>query len=228
MWRSVEQRGKAQAGVIDKSSTVLDIGCGMGGYTLPLAKRCATVAALDMDGASLAVLQAHAEQLGFDNVNCIKTMWERYELNDKYSFVFSAMCPAICNYDELLKMESLAAEACGLVAVTRGSYDLHRKHLMGLLSVKPEGGMTTEAGWYYEMLYLMGRQPDVKNWSLHYEYSLPIEDACRRNEAYFEIFGIAPERSRPVLRQYFEEKATDGLVYDESHLNKALITWRVP
>ena len=52
----------------------------------------------------------------------------------------------------------MTTEACCLIAVTRGSYDLHRKNLMELMGVRPGGGMTTEAIWYYEMLYLMGRQ----------------------------------------------------------------------
>ena len=59
-------------------------------------------------------------------------------------------------------MESLSDHACGILAVTRGSYDLHRKRLMQLLDVHPAGGMTTEALWYYEALYLAGKQPEVR------------------------------------------------------------------
>ena len=98
---------------------------------------------------------------------------------------------------------------------------------MRLLSVNPTGGMTTEALWYYEILYLMGRQPNVTSWTQHYEYELPVEEACRRNEMYFRIFGIPEEISRPILINYFTEHSEDGMVYDESHLNFALIFWKV-
>ena len=115
-------------------------------------------------------------------------------------------------------MEAMTTEACCLIAVTRGSYDLHRRNLMQILSVRPEGGMTTEAIWYYDMLYLMGRQPDVRNWTRHFEYDIPVEEACRRNGIYFQIFGIPMAESRPVLKRYFESKASNNLVHDISHV----------
>ena len=137
------------------------------------------------------------------------------------------MCPAICDYDELTRMQALSNHACGIVAVTRGSFDRHRKLLMELLAVRPTGGMTTEALWYYEALYLSGKQPSVQSFSAHYEYEIPMEEACRRNEIYFEIFGIPAEISHPILRDYFAAQAKDGMVPDETRLNTALISWRI-
>jgi hypothetical protein len=72
----------------------------------------------------------------------------------------------------------------------------------------------------------MGRQPDVKSWSQHFEYVISVAEACNRNEVYFLIFGIQPETSHPLLEAYFESKAIDGLVHDVTHLNTALICWR--
>jgi len=213
------------AGWMHNNAAVLDIGSGTGAYSLTFAKHCSEVTALDMDAASLSVLGNRAAQLGLSNISCVQSMWEDYEAGNRFSLTFSSLCPAVCTYEELLKMESMTTKTCCLIAVTRGSYDLHRKELTQRLAVKPAGGMTTEALWYYEMLYLMGRQPDVRNWTIHYEHDVPIEEACRRNEVYFQIFGIPEEKSRPVLRQYFESRAHDGLVHDESHLNTALICW---
>ncbi|MDR0648366.1 MAG: class I SAM-dependent methyltransferase [Synergistaceae bacterium] len=215
----------AKGGWLKDVASVIDIGAGTGSYSLSFAKQGCAVTALDMDGVSLSVLERRAEQLGLKSIHCVEDMWENYRSGKKFSLAFSAMCPAICNYDELLKMEAMTACACCLIAVTRGSRDIHRENLTRLLGAKPRG-MTTEALTYYETLYLMGRQPDVKNWTAHYKYSLPVDEACRRNEVYFEIFGIPAEQSRPVLKAYFERKADNGLVHDESHLNTALICWR--
>ncbi len=212
--------------VLTTKSTVIDIGSGTGGYSLAFAKHCAYVTAMDMDEASLRVLTKNAKQLGINNISTTEAMWENYTDDKKYSVAFSSMCPAICNYQELLKMEALAEESCCLVAVSRGSFDLHRKKLMELLAVKPVGGMTTEAIWYMNMLYLMGRNPGIKSRTDCYEYQLPIEEICTRNEVYFEIFGIPASRSGPVLRKYFDGVAEKGMVSDESHLNTALIYWK--
>lgn len=214
-----------QEGWLRPDGTVLDIGAGMGNYTLSFGKRCREVTALDMDQESLRVLRERAEKLSLPGIRTETAMWEQYVPAKKYSLVFSSMCPAICNYEELLKMESMAEDTCCLIAVTRGSYDLHRKNLMQLLDVRPKGGMTTEALWYYEMLYLMGRQPDVKNYTRHFAYDVSVEDTCAQGEVYYQIFGIPPARSRPVLERYYGERAENGMVHDESHLNLALISW---
>ena len=214
-------------GLLTPESSVLDIGSGTGAYALAFASRCAEVTALDMEPTSLAILQEHAAQLGLSNITCQEGMWETYRPDRTFSVVFTSMCPAICDYEELCRMESFSERACGIIAVTRGSYDLHRKRLMELLNVRSPAGMTTEALWYYESLYLAVKQPNVRSWSNQYAYDTPVEEACRRNEIYFEIFGIPAEQSRPLLQQYFKSQAKDGLVPDETRLNAALISWSV-
>jgi len=213
-------------GWLGKDATVLDIGAGTGTYSMSFAKRYRKVTAFDMDSASLAVLKYNAGQLRLSNIECVEGMWETYAPNKSFSMTFSSMCPAICTYEELLKMEAMTKDMCCLIAITRGSYDLHRKNLMQMLEVKPVGYMTTEAICYYEILYLMGRQPNVRNWTRHYEYNLTTEETCSRNEEYFKIFGISAEKSHPILWKYFNEKAIDGYAHEISHLNTALIYWK--
>lgn len=214
-------------GLLTPASSVLDLGSGTGTFTLAFAKHCQSVTALEMDAVSQRACQTQAAQLGLTNISHQTKMWETYQPKERFDFVLSSMCPAICNYTELLKMESLSNHACGILAVTRGSYDLHRKQLMQLLNVHPTGGMTTEALWYYEALYLAGKQPEVRSWSRHFAYTLPLEEILLRNERYFEIFEIAAADSRPILTRYFQSIAKDGFVDDETQLNTALITWNV-
>ncbi len=219
--------GLVSRGYLGAGSTVLDIGAGTGGFSHAFASRGAIVTALEMDLSSLSVCRAQAEQLGLDTLRYENQMWETFEPKGQFDFVFSSMCPAICNNAELQRMESLATRACGIIAVTRGSYDRHRKRLLSLLDVHPQGGMTTEALWYYEALYLAGRQPEVQSFSRTFSFALPLEETIARNERYFSIFGISPEESRPKLSDYFTPIAADGMVADETLLNTALITWRV-
>ncbi len=213
--------------LVRAGSSVLDIGSGTGTFAHAFASRGASVTALEMDSTSLDVCRTQARQLGLQNMRFEQQMWETFAPEEQYDFVFSSMCPAICNYTELLRMESLAKHACGIIAVTRGSYDLHRKRLMALLDVRPTGGMTTEALWYFEALYLAGKQPEVQSFSRKFTYALPLEETLARNERYFEIFGISPEVSHPKLADYFSAVAEDGMVTDETLLNTQWITWQV-
>ena len=215
-----------EAGVLESGETLLDLGCGTGGFSLAFAEQGIQVTAVDMDYSSLMVLSNRAKANGLE-METIRAMWEQYNPRTKFDVVFSSMCPAICDYQELLRFEGMGRKYGCLIAVSRGSYDKHRKQLMQELEAKPKG-MTTEAMWYYNMLYLLGRQPNVWNFTRHYEYQAPLEKLVDQNKVYFDIFGISPEESEPKLRKYYERHAIDGMVPDESHINTQLIWWRIP
>ncbi len=215
-----------EAGVLESGGTLLDLGCGTGGFSLAFAEQGIQVTAVDMDHSSLMVLSNRAKANGLE-METIRAMWEQYNPRTKFDVVFSSMCPAICDYQELLRFEGMGRKYGCLIAVSRGSYDKHRKQLMQELEAKPKG-MTTEAMWYYNMLYLLGRQPNVWNFTRHFEYQAPIEKLVEQNKVYFQIFGISPEESEPKLRAYYKRYAIDGMVPDESHINTQLIWWKIP
>ena len=214
------------AGILESDGTLLDLGCGTGGFSLAFAEQGIEVTAVDMDHPSLMVLRNRAKANGL-KIETERAMWEQYNPKTKFDVVFSSMCPAICDYQELLRFEGMGGKYGCLIAVSRGSYDKHRKQLMQELGATPKG-MTTEAMWYYNMLYLMGRQPNVRNFTRHFEYQAPIEKLVEQNKVYFEIFGISPGESEPKLREYYERHAVDGMVPDESHINTQLIWWEIP
>ena len=215
------------ARVLGNDRTLLDLGCGTGDFSLAFAQQGMQVTAVDMDDTSLQVLMNRAKANDLTGIDTQQAMWEQYNPQTKFDVVFSAMCPAICDYQELLRFEGLGRKYGCLIAVSRGSYDKHRKQLMQELNAKPKG-MTTEAMWYYNMLYLMGRQPNVWNFTRHFEYQAPMENLVEQNKVYFQIFGISPEESEPKLRAYYNRHAIDGMVPDESHINTQLIWWKIP
>ncbi len=216
----------AGKGYISEQLSALDIGAGCGGFTLSLAQRSAWVRALDMSAQSLLVIRRRAQKAGIGNILCAQEAWERFGDEQSYGFVFSAMCPAICNYDELRRMEKLSRGYCGLVTVARGSYDLHRRELMRRLDVRPAGGMATEAQRYFDILTLMGRKPEIATYIFHEEYDRDPEEFCQTNEVYLSLFDMDPVRASEGIRAYREEVVEDGVIHDVSHLNLALITWK--
>ena len=214
------------AGLLHAFDAVLDIGAGTGAYTLPLAKVCQSVCALDMEETSLQAIETQAKALHRQNVDNVHGYWEDFMPDRKYGVTFSALCPAICSVADLLKMEAMTSKCCCLLAIARGSYDTHRGNLMKLLHCTPDGGMATESIWYYEMLYLLGRQPEVKQWSRHIAYDATLADACWRYIRYFEIFGISGSEASRTVETYLAEHATGGLVHETVHMNLSLISWQ--
>ena len=205
---------------------MLDIGAGCGSYTLPLARHSAWVRALDMSSESLLVLRRRAQKAGVSNILYTQDAWETFDDEQSYGFVFSAMCPAICNYEELRQMEKLSRGYCGLVAVDRGSYDLRRGELMRRLDLRPVGGMATEAQRYFDVLTLMGRKPEMTSHIVHETYDRDPEEFRRTNEVYLGLFGMDPVKASEGICAYRDEVVEDGVIHDVNHMNLALITWK--
>lgn len=56
--------------------TVLDIGCGPGVLSVPLASRVRHVTALDASSAMLALAKQHAEEKGLKNISYVESSWQ--------------------------------------------------------------------------------------------------------------------------------------------------------
>lgn len=215
-------------GAVRPGDRVLDIGAGVGNYALEFARQGCCVTALDASPECLEVLGARAEKWGLSHrIERIQGAWEEFIPAGKFDVTFSAMCPAICDMAELERMEAITSRLCCLITVTRGSYDKHRKAMMARLNIRPQGGMTTEALHYMNVLYLSGRQFQMKSMSVHSFRRVSAETVLAQYPIYFGIFGVEKSRSLPFLESYLRENAKDGFLDDESQMNLAMLYWDV-
>lgn len=214
-------------GILRQPDSVLDLGAGMGGYSIELAKHCRIVTALDANEDALAVLSDWSQQEGLQNIKLCNTHWETFAPGERYDVTFSAMCPAICNREEIFRLESMTGRTACLLTVTRGSYEKCRMELMKDLPHQKPGGMVPEALHYMNALYLMGRQPNVKCWTEEYTTVAKVPELIERYRIYLQIFGVGEDISMPYLESFFSQRAEDGLVRDECRMNYALIYWDI-
>ena len=217
-------------GIIKFGDKIIDIGAGSGKYSIELAKRHTSVVALDSSEDSLELLKKYAQQTSVTDVACVPMYWEDLDTETrykKYDVSFSSMCPAICTFDEIERMEKITKRTACLISVSRGSYEKHRREIMRLMNVKPRG-MTTETVYYYNALYLNGRCPSVKTWSVSGSYSISLDSFIERYLVYLKLFDVDERMASPMLEKYFAENAQDGLLTEECRMNKAIIWWNVP
>ena len=217
-----------RVGLLRPEDHVLDIGAGMGGYALELAKHCAKVTALEPSQPCLDVLMERGEICGIsERLEPVCGIWEEYHPQERYDLVFASMCPAICDPEELRRMEAMSRRGCCIVTVMRGSVDRHRSAMMAALSIRPKGGMVTEAIHYYQALYLMGRCPNVVCKTEEQSYVVSENTILTQYPVYFRIFDMDEDSSLPFLKQYLKEYGENGGLREESRLLLAMITWRV-
>lgn len=215
-----------QEKVLTSSSSVLDIGAGTGAFTLPFAANCRSVTALDMCQDALDILQTRCRQKNLSNVETVLGMWETFPLEGKYDLTFASMCSAICDKQEIINMESITGEYCCLLTVARGSHSLHRRGLRKRLMDAPPPGLSSDVIYIYNMLYAMGRFPNIKYYRECQHSHMPADEAYNIYRIYFKIFGLCGEETDKIIRDYISEHATDGFLYDKTQLNSALLYWR--
>ena len=212
--------------ILNDESTVLDIGCGLGGHTFQMAPFCKSVESIDTNEIALNILNKRAKENGIENIKTKNVAWEDYKGKEKFSVVFSSMCPAICNPKEIEKMESLSGNWCVLITVMKGSYDKHRKAMMAELDLKPEG-MITDFDTYAEVLNAMGRKVYTFQTTSKHEYKTYLEDLLDTMPTYFKIFGIDEDRAVSIIKEYFERNKDGDHLNDETLMNIGMIYWKL-
>jgi hypothetical protein len=183
------------------------------------------VDAIDCNEAAIEILRQRIAVNHIDNVRADCISWEDYNPDTKYDTVFSSMCPAICNLDELMRMESMSSKYCVLVTVMKGSYDKYRKMLLQELDIHPDG-MITEGSIYLDVLSRLGREVKMFNYEEHYEYQTSLDELLEQYIAYLEIFGLSRSEAEKQLKRFLEHNQKNGLLYDETHMKTTMLVWR--
>lgn len=211
-------------GFIRPDDTLLDIGAGGGDYSLRFARRCREVTALELNPDGAALIRERADLLGIKNLTAVNEAWERFSPEAPFDVTFASMCPAICNVEEIRRMEDMTRRTCCIVTVRKGSYDYHRKAMMNELGLHPDG-MITDADRYLNVLTAMGRSVITTEQTIQSHYEVSEQDFLERYPVYFSVFGMPREESEPYVKAYFKRHAENGVLQDESRLNLVLLAW---
>jgi len=104
-------------GVKLDNAKILDIGCGTGIYTLPLAQRASWVVGLDASGEMLDRLLAEKKEHGLKNVSLLHASWENlglgtFNLEGAFDIVWTSMTPAVRGMEGLDKMHRCSKGWC--------------------------------------------------------------------------------------------------------------------
>ena len=82
-------------GVDFKGKKVLDVGCGSGMYTIRIAREAQSVTAVDISEEMLRILKEDSQALGINNITCILSNWEAFDVDERFDVVFASMTPAL-------------------------------------------------------------------------------------------------------------------------------------
>lgn len=213
-------------GVNFSGSKILDIGCGTGTYTLPLAREAALVIGLDSSKTMLTRLMDEKNRHGIENVDTVNAAWKDvdisvFKFNKGFDIVLTSMSMAVKDEEDLKKMEDCSKRWC--VYIGWGSK--RQNQLMeevfaahGLKYEPPRG-----AKQIYDILKKNGRKPSIDfietSWSWRGTLDEAIEDVAK----HIEVHGGFPRIDE--IKSILTCHLIDGTIQHTTYVEEGIIVW---
>ncbi|MCF0120425.1 MAG: methyltransferase domain-containing protein [Oscillospiraceae bacterium] len=198
---------------IDASDTVLDVGCGTGPLTIPLAKRAARVYALDSSERMLEILMEKAAREGLDNIVPIRGNYYNMKAGTDYPICDVAVARhAPCQCD-ILQYNTVATKYCyslwNVAPIEQDDYH----STPGALSSLPfrrynePNGRLYGFNVHFNILYDAGINPEVL-----YDTDIKEYWGASEDEILAQVF--APFGDVAKAPEMFKKRITQAIVRD--------------
>ncbi len=215
-------------GLVDETSTVLDVGGGAGRLAVPLALKCASVTVVDPSESMLAQLQLGVDEERLENVSVVQSEWESADVEARDLVLCAHVVYGVADIDRFVsKLEQHASRMVALVSFV----DAPQSYLSGLWeAVHGEPRITLPslpelAG----VLWELGIYPDIAMVPSKPARTFESPDEALQELTRWLFVGDNPvkeERLRAVLPDSLE-RATDGLIISGSKpVQQGVLTWR--
>lgn len=217
-----------------KEDTVLDVGCGPGRITVPMAKRAKSVTSLDASPKMLEFCEANAKEAGLDNVTTKLFDWETEDLSTlgKFDIVIASRTVAL---QDLVRLSSLAKKYAAIVIWSYGCPSI--PEIVGKLFEgtddrpmgRPPHNRDRRLGnnLWYNRVYDLGFDPNLK--IVEDGFTRTFEN---REQAYEELRKLRPELAAdkvPIFKKNtdaFLTENADGTVTFLSKTKSIVLWWK--
>ena len=223
-----------EAGFSTEGARVLDIECGPGTLSLPLARAGADVTALDISTGMLDRLKETGQNEGL-RINAVEYPWwtadiDKLGFRNKFDLVIASMTPGVRDVETFDRMMACSRQFCYYSGfVRREKTDGTRREILGeILGEKPHNhGHGPGLVYPFMYLYVLGYRPLVKfshvsrareqDWAEAAERTIK---ALGRNR---DISGGVEEK----IREYYKNASPDGSYHSEAEVCTGMMVWSV-
>ena len=215
-------------GVPVKGSRILDIGCGTGVFTIPLAAEAAHVVGLDVSEGMLNRLHETQKRLGIVNIETVAAAWcdmdvARMGWDGAFDVVWAAMTPAIRTAHDIEIMERCSSKWCvyiGWGSVRRNPFVEYVFQAHGL-NLEPPPGASNIQG----ILQGKGKSATIEFVQESWSWCGSVDEACDDMRGHLRLQGAEIDEER--LRMLISDYAHDGVICHRTEAEKGIIVWTV-
>lgn len=215
-------------GVKINNARILDIGCGTGVFTLPLAEKSHYVIGLDSSKSMIKKIDEEAKKKDLNNVEIVLKSWDEIDVEalhwtKSFDIVWASMTPAIKTVQDLLKMERCSKDWCVYIGWGKKRENSFMEEAFNLHNIK----FTSHANAIKvnQILNEMNRNPFVRDFPDSWTWEGTIEEAIEDVFVNLQINEIEPKRD--IIKDFVEKHSVNGFISHTTYAEKRLIVWRV-
>ena len=229
-----------EAGFSINGSTILDIGCGPGPLSIPLARMGAEVTSLDISSTTLERVREVAEKEGL-SIKTMECSWwsadiDALGLRNQYDLVIASRTPSINDAGTLENMMACSRNLCYYSSfLNLGENRAHmeiQKMIRGE-GERPDDGMHHRHHRAYTMffpfmyLYFSGYRPLVKINQAGRQGETTWEEAAGRSIQYFGRGRDLDAGTVEQIRNYYRNASKDGVYRSSPSGCHGMMVWNV-
>lgn len=193
--------------ILNKDDTVLDVGCGEGSVTIPLAKRVKKVIGLDSSPKMLEYLEKRANDNDIDNIECNLKPIEDIsydEIGDMDVVVCSRSLNGIIPIEDVLAELNKIANKYVFITIFGPENKKIEKDFDKELGIKTED--FPDYNYFFNILFNMGIYANIERFDLnnYREYS-SIDEAMDNGKFRLDLYS---DSEKEKLRDYLERILT--------------------
>ena len=220
-----------EAGFSPAGARILDIGCGPGTLSLPLARAGADVTALDISTGMLDRLRETAEREGL-SIDPVRCSWWSADIDElgfreRFDLVIASMTPGIRDVETFDRMMACSKEFCYYSGFVQWGMDkAHREIYREIL--KEENGNRGPGMLYpFMYLYIRGYRPLVRfNHSVR-EMEQDWADAAERTIDFLGSRRDLNNEEKAKIRDYYRGNSENGKYRSTSDMHTGMMVWTV-
>lgn len=219
-----------QEHMINENFDVLDVGCGVGIYSIALSQKVRSVTGVDFSSKMLANGKKIIEKSGIKNVFLEEMDWKETELQSRemkgcYDLVFAHNTPAICSYDTFEKLNDASRRFCAVCTPIRMIEPIMQK-VQEMAGICEEDDCDSNLSYMLEILLHKGYMPKLQYEKQIWPMNQTYEDALSFYLGRMKKTKELNESATTAIEVYLKSLVKDGVISDNIDATVATIYWK--
>ena len=193
--------------ILDADDTVLDVGCGEGSVTIPIAERVKKVIGLDSSPKMLEYLEKRADDNNIENIDTVLKPIEEIkydEIGDVDVVVCSRSLNGIVPIDEVLRELNQIADKYVFITIFGPENKKIEKDFDKEIGIKTED--FPDYNYFFNILFNMGIYANIERFDLNnYREYDSIEDAADNGKFRLDLYS---DEQKEQLKDYLKRVLT--------------------